>query len=191
MLVKHRMECVLILTFILTGLVVFFVGGTNITIGVINNICSHEHPENTTLGTSTLELQNTTINVIWSQADFTELYLVLQKVKELRKNHADLVYVNSTDHSIVMAISNLNSTPALHLNDVNQETVENLVAPESYSPCQETPPKVEDSPTVACSAVAFGKNIFDEFGITLMVSRILKHAFLQNGLRFRWFHSIS
>lgn len=74
-----------------------------------------------------------------------------------------------------MAISNLNSTPALHLNDVNQETVENLVAPESYSPCQETPPKVEDSPTVACSAVAFGKNIFDEFGITLMVSRILTH----------------
>lgn len=50
-------------------------------LGVINNICSHEHPENTTLGTSTLELQNTTINVIWSQADFTELYLVLQKGK--------------------------------------------------------------------------------------------------------------
>lgn len=50
-------------------------------LGVINNICSHEHPENTTLGTSTLELHNTTINVIWSQADFTELYLVLQKGK--------------------------------------------------------------------------------------------------------------
>lgn len=33
MLIKHRMECLLILTFILTGLVVFFVGGTNITIG--------------------------------------------------------------------------------------------------------------------------------------------------------------
>lgn len=74
-----------------------------------------------------------------------------------------------------MTISNLNSTPALHLNDVNQETVENIVAPESYSPCQETPQKVKDSPTVACSAVAFGKNIFDEFGITLMVSRILTH----------------
>lgn len=53
----------------------------NVFLGVINNICSHEHPENTTLGTSTLELQNTTINVIWSQADFTELYLVLQKGK--------------------------------------------------------------------------------------------------------------
>nr|XP_011455937.2 glutamate receptor ionotropic, kainate 5 isoform X2 [Crassostrea gigas] len=156
-------------------ILVYNVHASSGTIGVINNICSHEHPENTTSGTSTLELQNTTINVIWSQADFTELYLVLQKVKELRKNHADLVYVNSTDHSIVMAISNLNSTPALHLNDVNQETVENLVAPESYSPCQETPPKVEDSPTVACSAVAFGKNIFDEFGITLMVFRILTH----------------
>lgn len=106
---------------------------------------------------------------------FSCFFLNLLLVKELRKNHADLVYVNSTDHSIVMAISNLNSTPALHLNDVNQETVENLVAPESYSPCQETPPKVEDSPTVACSAVAFGNNIFDEFGITLMVSRILTH----------------
>lgn len=42
-------------------------------------MCSHEPPENNTLGTSTLDLQNTTITVIWAQADFSELYLVIQK----------------------------------------------------------------------------------------------------------------
>lgn len=33
MLIKYRMECVLILIFILIGFVVFFVGGINIIIG--------------------------------------------------------------------------------------------------------------------------------------------------------------
>ncbi|XP_078311780.1 uncharacterized protein LOC111133837 isoform X2 [Crassostrea virginica] len=143
------------------------------TIGIVNNMCSHEPQENNTLGTSTLDLQNTTITVIWAQADFSELYLVIQKVKELKENHADLVYVNSTDHSIVMAISKLNSTPTLHLNDVNQETVENLVAPESYSPCQISPVEVTTSPAIACSPVAYGDNFFDEDAITVMIYRIL------------------
>lgn len=48
-------------------------------LGIVNNMCSHEPPENNTLGTSTLDLQNTTITVIWAQADFSELYLVIQK----------------------------------------------------------------------------------------------------------------
>ena len=94
-------------------------------------------------------------------------------MKELKENHADLVYVNSTDHSIVMAISKLNSTPTLHLNDVNQETVENLVAPESYSPCQISPVEVTTSPAIACSPVAYGENFFDEDAITVMIYRIL------------------
>lgn len=50
--------------------------------GIINNACSHEQSENDSLGTSTMELNNITFNVIWSRADFTEIFQVLQKGKK-------------------------------------------------------------------------------------------------------------
>jgi hypothetical protein len=105
-------------------------------------------------------------------------------VTELRRNDADLVYVNSTDHRIIMAIANLNTTPTLHLNDVDQGTVENLVAPEKYFPCQKVHPKQNLVQAEACSAVTFEKNYFHEETITLMVTRTLAHLQWQSMFLF-------
>ncbi|XP_062612433.1 uncharacterized protein LOC134274165, partial [Saccostrea cucullata] len=152
--------------------------------GIINSICSPEQMGNESLQSSTLELNNSTINIIWAQADFSELYNVLQKVKEMKKNSADLVYVNSTNHRIIMTISNLNTTPTLHLNDVDQESVESLVAPEKYPYCHEVKPKLHNTPTEACLSIKFGENYFDEETLSVMVARILTHLHWKSTITF-------
>ncbi|XP_061178448.1 probable glutamate receptor [Saccostrea echinata] len=140
--------------------------------------------DNDSLRSSTLELNNSTINIIWAQADFSEMYQVLQKVTELKKNSADLVYVNSTNHRIILTISYLNTTPTLHLNDVDQESVEDLVAPDKYSYCHEVKPALHSGQTEACLSIKFGENYFDEETITVMVARILTHLHWKSMITF-------
>ncbi|XP_062603845.1 glutamate receptor ionotropic, delta-2-like, partial [Saccostrea cucullata] len=153
-------------------------------LGIINGICSPGQMENDSLQSSMLELNNRTINIIWAQADFSELYNVLQKVTELKRNSADVVYVHSTNHRIIMTISNLKTTPTLHLNDVDKERVESFVAPEKYPYSNEMKPKLHNSPTETCLSIRFGETYFDEETLSVMVARILTHLNWKSTITF-------
>jgi hypothetical protein len=98
--------------------------------------------------------------------------LIFLSVIYLRRNGADLFYVNSTDRRIVTAISNMNITitPRIELNNIDRE-LESSVDFKNNSNCRvhEKLPKHHKN----CSGLNFEKNYFHEESIIIMVKQIL------------------